>query len=158
MDNQPLIQPPTGSPTPSPNDHLRLLVELLRPCTPELGRRWLAALLLVPVSERERIVAAVEARIVGEYGQGGLGRSLAGVDRTDAGSAAGGSAGGTAGVGGAGEEFTAIGPDRQREGYVERIETTYERAAGTGKQSHAARAGSKKRGRRDDPPRRSKSG
>ncbi len=55
---------------PSPNDHLRMLVELLRPAGPELGRRWLAALLLAPASEREAVVEAVERRMSEEYGGG----------------------------------------------------------------------------------------
>jgi hypothetical protein len=52
-----------------PNDHLRLLVELLQPAGPELARRWLAALMLVPPEEREQVVASVEARLVKVYGQ-----------------------------------------------------------------------------------------
>lgn len=56
---------------PSPDDHLRMLVELLRPAGPELGRRWLAALLLAPASEREALVEAVERRMSEEYGSGG---------------------------------------------------------------------------------------
>lgn len=45
-----------------------MLTELLRPCGVELGRRWLAALSLVPEDRREEIVAAVEAQIVQEFG------------------------------------------------------------------------------------------
>lgn len=48
---------------PSPADHLRLLIELMQPASPELARRWLAALLLVPREEREAVVASIEARI-----------------------------------------------------------------------------------------------
>ncbi|MDX2115058.1 MAG: hypothetical protein SFZ24_05480 [Planctomycetota bacterium] len=53
-----------------PNDHARAIVELLR--MPggsglELGRRWLAALLLAPADEREAIVDAVEARLAQLY-------------------------------------------------------------------------------------------
>ncbi|MCC6230448.1 MAG: hypothetical protein IT432_14640 [Phycisphaerales bacterium] len=44
-----------------------MLVELLRPATPELARRWLAALLLVPESERAGVVAAVERQIIATY-------------------------------------------------------------------------------------------
>lgn len=54
---------PPPSPTLLPNDHVRLLVELLRPATPELARRWLAALLLAPEHEREGIVVAIEKRM-----------------------------------------------------------------------------------------------
>lgn len=45
-----------------------MLTELLRPCGPELARRWLAALLLVPADQRESVVQAVEAQIVREFG------------------------------------------------------------------------------------------
>lgn len=44
-----------------------MLVELLRPVGSDLGRRWLAALVLVPQGEREAVVAAVEAQIAREY-------------------------------------------------------------------------------------------
>ncbi|MEM1331090.1 MAG: hypothetical protein AAGG07_11060 [Planctomycetota bacterium] len=52
-----------------PSDHLRLLVDLLKPTGAELGRRWLAALLSVPEGERAALVEAVEARILEEYGE-----------------------------------------------------------------------------------------
>lgn len=52
-----------------PCDHLAMLTELLRPMGPELGRRWLAALLLVPEEEREALVSAMEEQIVREYGR-----------------------------------------------------------------------------------------
>lgn len=58
---------PVGSDPLSPNDHLRMLIELLRPAGPALARRWVAALLLVPDNERESVVSAVERRIVDEY-------------------------------------------------------------------------------------------
>jgi len=45
-----------------------MLIELLRAGTPDLARRWVAALLLVPESERAAVVNAVELRIVTEYG------------------------------------------------------------------------------------------
>lgn len=62
----------TPHPAPStgglvPNDHVRAIIELLRPATPDLARRWLAALLIVPDAEREAVVAAVEKRIVDTY-------------------------------------------------------------------------------------------
>jgi len=65
-------QNPTPSPTPGPeallpNDHLELLVELMRAGSIELTRRWVSALMLVPESERESIVDAVEAQIVADY-------------------------------------------------------------------------------------------
>ena len=52
----------------SPNDHARLLVELLRPGGAALGQRWLAALMAVPAAEREAVVAAVEERVQETYG------------------------------------------------------------------------------------------
>ncbi len=45
-----------------------MLTELLRPASPELARRWLAALLIVPESERAAVVDAVEKQIVDEFG------------------------------------------------------------------------------------------
>lgn len=44
-----------------------MLVELLRPATPELARRWLAALLAVPEIERAGVVDAVERQIIATY-------------------------------------------------------------------------------------------
>lgn len=45
-----------------------MLTELMRAMGPELGRRWLAALTLVPEHEREAVVEAVERQIVEEFG------------------------------------------------------------------------------------------
>lgn len=45
----------------------RMLVELLRPLGPELARRWLAALTLVPEAERPGVVRAIEAHIASIY-------------------------------------------------------------------------------------------
>lgn len=59
---------PNGSRMVFPNDHARAIVELLRPASPDLARRWLAALLLVPAGERLGLVEAVERSIVAEYG------------------------------------------------------------------------------------------
>jgi hypothetical protein len=39
----------------------------MQPATPDLARRWLAALLLVPREEREDVVASVESRINALY-------------------------------------------------------------------------------------------
>ncbi len=58
---------PAPTRTPTPNDHVRAIVELLRPGTPDLARRWLAALLIVPEEEREAVVSAIERRIVAQY-------------------------------------------------------------------------------------------
>ncbi len=53
----------------TPADHVRMLADLLQPATPDLARRWLAALLMVPAAERAAIVSAVEAKIVEEFGR-----------------------------------------------------------------------------------------
>ncbi len=42
---------------------------------PELARRWVAALMLVPEADRESVVEAVERRIVEEYAGGDGGSS-----------------------------------------------------------------------------------
>lgn len=81
-----------------------MLVELLQPATPELARRWLAALLLVPAEERESVVRAVEAKITSMYGGGQ--RPQGG----DAGS----------------RSFDVVHPPAQRDGFVEQVITTYE--------------------------------
>ena len=44
-----------------------MIVELLRPAGAELGRRWLACLLLAPEAEREGIVRSVEQRMAELY-------------------------------------------------------------------------------------------
>ncbi len=44
-----------------------MLIELLKPSGPELARRWLAALMLVPEDVRGQVVDAVEAQIVADY-------------------------------------------------------------------------------------------
>jgi hypothetical protein len=44
-----------------------LIIELLRPGSADLGRRWLAALMLVPERERQAVVEAIEARLVSTY-------------------------------------------------------------------------------------------
>lgn len=79
-----------------------MLIELLRPAGPELGRRWLAALLLVPEGERERLVQEIERRIVEAYASGQdaqAGRPV---------------------------EMHVVSPPVQRDGYIEQIHTTYE--------------------------------
>ena len=45
-----------------------MLIELLSAAGPELGRRWLASLMLVPPEQREAVVEAIEHRIAEEYG------------------------------------------------------------------------------------------
>lgn len=79
-----------------PNDHVRMLVELLRPVGPELARRWLAALLLVPEGDRAAVVRTIEEHLAGLYGEGGRGA-----------------------------EFTVLHPPEQKAGYVEQVEVTY---------------------------------
>jgi len=101
MGRRALTTPPdesARSPRLSPNEHLRLLTELLRPAGPELARRWLAALLLVPEEERAGLVAEIERRIVRTYAE----------DDRDA------------------IEMHVVSPPVQRDGYVEQIHTTYE--------------------------------
>lgn len=61
------MKPPTESDGLLPNDSLRMLVEVMKPMGPELARRWVAALTLVPESEREAVVEAVERQIASEY-------------------------------------------------------------------------------------------
>lgn len=50
-----------------PNEHLNMLIELLKPSGPELARRWLSALMLVPEDLRGQVVDAVESQIVADY-------------------------------------------------------------------------------------------
>lgn len=98
---QALIKPPSelpASPRLSPNEHLSLLVELLRSEGAELSRRWVAALLLVPEQEREALVADIERRIVKTYAERLPDKFI---------------------------EMHVVGPPVQRDGYVEQIHTTY---------------------------------
>lgn len=44
-----------------------MIVELLRPAGPDLARRWLAALLLVDISDREAVVESIERQIAETY-------------------------------------------------------------------------------------------
>lgn len=46
---------------------MKMLIDLLNPTGPELARRWVAALSLVPPAERERVVEAIERQITAEY-------------------------------------------------------------------------------------------
>ena len=61
--------PPIASAPLSPNEHLAILIEMMRPTGPELARRWLAALTLVPREERDAVVSAVERQILEEFGE-----------------------------------------------------------------------------------------
>jgi len=74
MNQNPLLKEPkpmserAASEMLSPSDHLRLLVDLIRPAGPELARRWLAALTLVPEDERKGVIESVEAEILRQFG------------------------------------------------------------------------------------------
>lgn len=73
-----------------------MLVELLRPAGAELGRRWLACLMLAPESEREAIVESIEQRMAELYLDPKADRSV-----------------------------DVVHPPEQREGFVEQKITTY---------------------------------
>lgn len=97
---------PHASRTPSPNDHVRTLIELLRPGGADLARRWVAALLIAPESERGAIVEAVERRMVEAFG------SPSGTEAAEV------------------ETLLDIAEEPvQRDGYVEQIIRTYARRA-----------------------------
>jgi hypothetical protein len=71
MSNQPLWTPreeSQASRTLLPNDHVKMLVELLQPTGPELARRWVSLLLQVPRAERAAMVDAVARRVAEVYG------------------------------------------------------------------------------------------
>jgi hypothetical protein len=102
---------------PSPGDHVRAIVELLRPATPDLARRWLAALLLVPEDERAAVVSEVERSIVAMY--------VREEPREDA------------------RQFSVVYPPQQRAGYVEEVRAHYELPPGEPGQTPAVRRVSK---------------
>jgi hypothetical protein len=77
-----------------------MLVELLHPAGPDLVRRLAAALMLVPRDEREAVVSAIERRVVETYG---------------------------AIVNAPAATLTHVAPPIQKPGYVEQVETDYER-------------------------------
>lgn len=81
-----------------------MLVELLRTGTPELSRRWLAALMMVPADERAGVVSAVERQIVATYCPSTEEAPTLATSR----------------------HIHVVGPPVQRDGYVEQIERTYE--------------------------------
>jgi hypothetical protein len=114
----------------SPNDHARMLVELLRPGGVELARRWVAALLLAPPGEREGVVAAVEEQMARLYTEAGE-RAAEGADaRAD--------------------ELRVAYPPQQRDGFVEQAFTTYDvtpASASTPARTRAAKSPAKKAGR-----------
>jgi len=84
-----------------------MLIELLRPAGPDLARRWLAALLLVPRDERAQVVGAIEQRINALYPLGP--EELPESDESC-------------------PEIHVVHPPLQREGYTEQVEVTYVRS------------------------------
>ncbi len=88
---------PSPSPTLSPSDHVQMLVELLRPAGAELGRRWLACLMLAPEHERQAIVDSVEHRMSELYLKPGEARRV-----------------------------NIAHPPEQRDGFIEQKFTTYQ--------------------------------
>ncbi len=98
---------------PSQGDHVRMLIELLQPTGPDLARRWLAALLLVPREDRQAVVASVEDRITSLYADGAAMGAVMGevMGEADASSES--------------REVDVIHPPVQHDGYVEEVRTTY---------------------------------
>ena len=97
-----------GLPMLSPNDHARMLVELLQPMGAELARRWVAGLLMVPRDEREHVVEAVVGRIAEVYAREDAGEDVC---------------------------FDIAGEVMQKEGYVEQTIRTYAAGKKHGKKS-----------------------
>lgn len=64
---RPSPQVQSGSQGLSPNDHLTMMLELCKPESMGMVRRWVAALMLVPEDQREGIVQAVEKQIVDDF-------------------------------------------------------------------------------------------
>lgn len=87
---------------------MQLLTELLRSATPDLARRWLAALLHVPASEREALVHAMEERVLAAFGAGPAASELLGEHATHK------------------PSLSVVYPAIQREGYVEQSIVEYE--------------------------------
>ncbi len=84
-----------------------MLIELLQPTGPDLARRWLAALLLVPREDRQGVVESVEDRITSMYAnKGGVAPNEPDQPR----------------------EIDVVHPPVQHEGYVEQVRTTYSTA------------------------------
>jgi len=123
----------SGSQMPSQGDHIRMLIELLQPTGPDLARRWLAALLLVPREDRQSVVESVEDRITSMYASAAP-VTAAGVSSSEDDEP---------------REIDVVYPPVQHDGYVEEMRTTY---AATDKPSadHPARAQTKTPDKRDD--------
>lgn len=118
-----------------PNDHVKALVELLRGQTPDLARRWLSALLIVPERERESVVSAVERSVVAEYAQTSEAdervtrtgaRELQRDARADIDTAASDEPGTSNQPESETTQFRVVYPPTQRQGYVETIEKSFE--------------------------------
>lgn len=115
-----------------------MLIELLRVGGVELGRRWLAALALVPPAERAAVVEAVERRIVQTYASGDtpVGREdvSEALDSAEAASPL------------APMDVQVVHAPVQRRGYVEQRYTTYEVAGGRSVPAQARRQASSQAG------------
>lgn len=70
-DRESLIKPSqdglVGSQPLSPNDHMVMMLEMCKPESMAMIRRWVAALMIAPEDQREAIVLAVEKQIVEEF-------------------------------------------------------------------------------------------
>lgn len=107
---------PAHSQTLSPNDHVKAIIDLLRQGSPELARRWLAALLIVPDNERESVVSAIEQRVSELYPLHAPENST--IDADEA----------RAGISGQRDprQVRVVSPPAQRAGFVEQIIRTYD--------------------------------
>ena len=102
---------------PSQGDHVQMMIELLQPTGPDLARRWLAALLLVPREDREAVVESIEDRITATY-----------ADQQSSAQAA------QTGTGAASDhlspdEIDVVNPPVQHDGYTVQVRTTYRKGA-----------------------------
>lgn len=160
---------PSSSPTPLPSDHLRLLVELLKPGVAELARRWVAALLVVPEDERAGVVASVERRMIEVYGNASPAAELgmSPLPYVGQGGEPGvhgehhraGGLGAPHGVGGFDaenldleleREVKVVLPPVQRDGYVEQVERRY--GVRESEKPRDAKGARKKNEKLDEPP------
>ncbi|MCE7974699.1 MAG: hypothetical protein DYG92_10330 [Leptolyngbya sp. PLA1] len=95
---------PESNPPLSPGEHLRMLIELMKPAGPDMARRWLACLLCVPESERPALLAEMEARAAALASRAPSPGPV---------------------------EVTLHHPPVQHDGYIEQVSTTYARNAPT---------------------------
>lgn len=99
-----------------PNDHVRLLIDLLRPrggIGAEHARRWIVALSMIPEEERESVVVEVERRVVEMYGNA---CGLKSADNRDSASSL-------------DDGLDVLSEVREHEGFVEEVVRTYGAAA-----------------------------